>query len=125
MKISIKLLYQYMAIFFNFSPTSNHLQPLQVENCDRNSRLVVDEGDYVKLRLERVNPSPARGVYIEFNPLPASNVYIQANDVLPMLFEHFSRWIVCFYFSSFEAGIADAISSFKWRKICVYVYVWS
>ena len=26
-------------------------------------------------------------------------------------------WNACFYFSSFEAGIADAISSFKWRKI--------
>ena len=32
-----------MAIFFNFSPTSNHLHPLQVENCDSHSRLVVDE----------------------------------------------------------------------------------
>ena len=46
MKISLKLIYhvyQYMEIFFNFSPTSNHLHPLQVENCDSNSRLVVDE----------------------------------------------------------------------------------
>ena len=31
--------------FFTFSPTSNHLQPLQVENCDSNLRLVVDEDD--------------------------------------------------------------------------------
>ena len=45
MKISMKLVYQYMAIFINFSPTSNHLHPLQVENCDSNSRLVVDEDD--------------------------------------------------------------------------------
>ena len=44
-----------MAIFFNFSPTSNHLHPLQAENCDSNSRLVVDEDDNGKLRLERVN----------------------------------------------------------------------
>ena len=43
MNISIKLVYQYMAIFFNFPPTSNHLPPPQVENCDSNSRLVVDE----------------------------------------------------------------------------------
>ena len=42
-KMSLKLIYQYMAIFFNFPPTSNHLHPLQVENCDSNSRLVVDE----------------------------------------------------------------------------------
>ena len=52
----MKLVDQYMAIFINFSPTSNHLHPLQVENCDSNSRLVVDEDDYGKLRPERVNP---------------------------------------------------------------------
>ena len=50
----MKLVYQYMAIFFNFSPTSNHLHPLQVENCDSNSRLVVGEDDNGKFRLERV-----------------------------------------------------------------------
>ena len=55
MRISMKLVYQYMAIFFNISPTSSHLRPLQVENCDSNSRLVVDEEDNCKFRLERVN----------------------------------------------------------------------
>ena len=55
MNISIKLIDQYMAIFFNFSPTSNHLHPLQIGNCDSNSRLVVDEDDYGKFGLERVN----------------------------------------------------------------------
>ena len=55
MKILIQLVYQYMAIFFNFTPTSNHLHPLQVENCDSNWRLVVNEDDKVKFRLERVN----------------------------------------------------------------------
>ena len=49
MNISMKLVNQY--IYFNFSPTSNHLQ---VENCDSNSRLVVDEDDSGKFRLERV-----------------------------------------------------------------------
>ena len=44
-EIFLKLIYQYMVIFFNFSPTSNHLHPLQVKNCDSNSRLVVDEDD--------------------------------------------------------------------------------
>ena len=43
MIMSLKLFYQYMAIFFNFSSTSSHLHPLQVENCGSNSRLVVDE----------------------------------------------------------------------------------
>ena len=44
-----------MVISFNFSPTSNQLHPLQVENCNSNSRRVVDEDDNGKFRLERVN----------------------------------------------------------------------
>ena len=51
----MKLIDQYMAILFNFPPTSNLLHPLQVENCDSNSRLVVGEDDNVKFKLERVN----------------------------------------------------------------------
>ena len=43
-----------MVIFFNYLPTSNHLYPLQVENCDSDSRLVVDEDYYGKFRIERV-----------------------------------------------------------------------
>ena len=54
MQIPMILVYQYMAIFFNFSPTSNHLLPLQVENCDSNSRLVVDADDIDKFKPERV-----------------------------------------------------------------------
>ena len=56
MNISIKLVYQYVAIFCTFSTTSSHLHPLQVqvENCDSNSRLVVDEEDNDKFRLDRV-----------------------------------------------------------------------
>ena len=55
MNIPMKLVYQYVVIFFTFSTTSNHLHPVQVENCESNSRLVVDEDDNGKLRLERVN----------------------------------------------------------------------
>ena len=54
MNISMKLVYQNMAIFYTFSPTSNHLHPLQVENHDSNSRLVVDENDNGKFRIEKV-----------------------------------------------------------------------
>ena len=50
----MKLVYQFMAIFCNFYTTSNH-HPLQVENCDSISRLVVDGDDNGKFRLERVN----------------------------------------------------------------------
>ena len=49
-KISMKLVYQSMAICFTFPPISSHLYPLQVENCDSNSRLVVDEDDNGKFR---------------------------------------------------------------------------
>ena len=48
----MKVVYKYMAIFFNFQTTSNHLHPLQVENCESNSRLVVDEDDNVKSGLK-------------------------------------------------------------------------
>ena len=54
MKISTEIFYQYMAIFLRFSPTSSHLNPLQIENCDSNSRLVVNKDDNGKLRLQRV-----------------------------------------------------------------------
>ena len=54
MQNSMRLFYEYMVIFFNFSPTSNHLHPLPVANCDSNSRLVVDEDDNSKFRLEMV-----------------------------------------------------------------------
>ena len=37
------------------SPAASHFHSLQVENCDSNSRFVVDEDDNGKLRLERVN----------------------------------------------------------------------
>ena len=54
MKISMKLVYEYVVIFFYFKTTSSHFYPLQVVNCDSNSRLVVDEDDNGKFRLERV-----------------------------------------------------------------------
>ena len=50
----MKLFYQYMTSFSNFSPNASHLYPLQAENCDSNSRLVVDKDDNGKFRLDRV-----------------------------------------------------------------------
>ena len=43
----------------NLPPTYSHLHLLQVENCDSNSRLVVDEDDNGKFRFEKVNPQEA------------------------------------------------------------------
>ena len=54
MNISMKLFFQYVAISFDFSSTSNHLHPLQGENCDSNSRIVVDEDDNGKLSLKEL-----------------------------------------------------------------------
>ena len=45
------------SIFFHLSPTTSHFHPLQVENCDSKSRLIVDEDDNGKLRFERVKPA--------------------------------------------------------------------
>ena len=61
MKIFMKLVYQYMAIFFTFSPTSSHLHPLEVQNCASNSRLVEDEDDSVKSGLKGL-------IYLKFHP---------------------------------------------------------
>ena len=54
----MKLFFQYVAILFIILSTSSHLHPLQGENCDSDSRLVADEDDNGKLRLEEVNLRP-------------------------------------------------------------------
>ena len=46
---------QIQTISKSCSHTASHFHPLQVENCDSNSRLVVDEDDNGKFGLERVN----------------------------------------------------------------------
>ena len=48
----MELVYQYMAISLLFSLTSSHYYPVQVKNCDSNSRLVVDEDDNGKFRFD-------------------------------------------------------------------------
>ena len=75
----MKLFYEYMVIFFNLSPTSSRLYPLQVENCDSNSRLVVDEDDN-KFRLERV-------IYLNLQQLEVVSRY---RDPQPHVVENYS-----------------------------------
>ena len=53
----MKLLYQFIAVFVNFSATSSHLHPLQVENCDSNSQIVVDEDDKLESGLKGLKPT--------------------------------------------------------------------
>ena len=68
----MKLVCQIYGDFLQFLPISNHLYPLQVENCHSNSRLVVDEDGNGKFRLDRVKQSsPRRAAYcIPHGPPP-------------------------------------------------------
>ena len=47
-----------------------HFHPLQGDNCDSNLRLVVDDDDNEKLRLERVTPT------LDQRPLPAAYSWV-------------------------------------------------
>ena len=67
-------------IFSNFSPTSNNFHPLQVENCDSNSRLVVDEGDNGKFRPERVN------IFLV-------SIFSEISKMMPQVSEHVTRMV--------------------------------
>ena len=70
-----------MVIFLNLPPTSNHLHPLQVENCDSNSRLVVDEDDNGKFRLERFKRSVSKS-YVKggWKPFHLAWTYVIVNQ---------------------------------------------
>ena len=50
-------------------PLQSHLNPLQVENCESNSRLVVDEDDNSKIRLERVKHQDLQMVALKLDKL--------------------------------------------------------
>ena len=77
MQITMKHACKYMVIFFNFSLTLNHFYSLQAENCDSNSRLVVDEEDNGKFRLKGLTKVRATLLCDNsfINPLPADHDY--------------------------------------------------
>ena len=54
-------------IFFYLSPISSHLHPLHVANCDSISRLVVDENNNGKFRLERVKHQDFQTLDLKLN----------------------------------------------------------
>ena len=63
----MQLFFQYIvAIFFISTSTLSHLHPLQNENCESNSRLVVDEDDNGKFRLKMMKA--ALGQPLVFTP---------------------------------------------------------
>ena len=99
LEISMKLVYPYMEIFFNFPPTSNHLHPLQVENCGSHSRLVVDENNNGKFSPERVEAWWVEPLCIWCSASvrdtgPTSN---QRNSGLGPVFSYKLRYIVGFW----------------------------
>ena len=103
----MKLFYEYMVIFFNLSPTSSHLHPLQVENCDSNSRLVVDEGDNGKFRTERVKP--------------------WAPELFISIYRSCKAAIANAYFSSFEAASNEekiSIPQTNWSILITCYLMW-
>ena len=86
MESSMELAYQNIAIFFTFSTTSNHLHPLQVENCDSNSCFVVDEDDMLNSGLKGLRQVAAHrrficiGNAISGNGQAASHRMLAAHD---------------------------------------------
>ena len=52
-------------ILFHLPDTSSHFHSLQVENCDSNSRLIVDEDDHGKFRHERVKHQDLFGIMLK------------------------------------------------------------
>ena len=117
MKISIKPVYQYMVIFFNFLPISNHLHPLQVENCDSNSRLVVDEDDNVKSGLKGLKDTTLVGaIWGIFESIPSEIESIILTTLTSMLCGYVHKLLLGFTFLTIVscAMSRDQINDSKW-----------
>ena len=69
MNISMKLVYQYMEIFFNFSPTSNHLHPALFYIPGNGLNFPTTKGFRMKISMQLVYQYMA----IFFNFSPTSN----------------------------------------------------
>ena len=65
--------------FSHLPPASSHLHSLQVENCDSNSRLVVDGDDNGKFSLERV-----KDVYPFINIIIFRHLELKIASVIPV-----------------------------------------
>ena len=118
--------FQYVAIFFNFSPTSSHLFLLQVENCDSNSRLVVDEDDNGKIKLERVNGLAASASFygkILNNNFQMSLQHLSEHNIICLysfllqIFSHF--WFYIMWVSILFSYYHDCTNWAKWTLIYV------
>ena len=94
----MELVYQYMAILFNFSPISNHLHPLQA------TQFVVDEGDNGKCRLERFE-----------SVLLVDQITVIENKRFANICAQFKQiWVIL---SHLKLWVAVARHNFMWVKI--------
>ena len=69
--------------FFHLPPTASHRHPLHVENCNSNSRLVVDEDDNGKSRLERVNVNENERKYLFMQHVSQQNSNV-SDKMMPL-----------------------------------------
>ena len=113
----MKLVYQHMVIFFNFLTTSNQLHPLQFEHCDSNSRLVADEDDNGKFRLERVK-----------TPLILLVIYNWGMRTKPRLSHFFPCYLSVEYDWTKMVDLALILSWTKWPlmswKLVIFKICW-
>ena len=77
--------YQLLIIFFNLSTESSHFNPLHGENCDSNSRLVVDEDDNGEFRLEMVKTNNSNYLKSE-QWQTAVTAYLKSKQLLLFVF---------------------------------------
>ena len=102
-----------MVIFLNLPPTLNHLRPLQVQNCESNSRLVVDEDDNGKFRLERFKRSVSisyvkagwKPFYIAWTYVIVHQKKAGITDLRYKLINYCICLALCLAFSSTECGV--------------------
>ena len=112
--------FKHNSIFFHLSPTSSHLHPLQVENCDSNSRLVVDEDDNSKLRLERVKPNtlticwiylPILSQYVEF-------IYQYSHNMLNLFINTLT---ICWIYLSILSQYVEFIYQYSHNMLNLFI----
>ena len=88
-----------MAVFLTFSPTSHHIHPLQVENCDCNSRLVVDEDQAFPNLNPRWSGWPRRQTQTVFGTMSqTTNMFVTPLSSNHRGFRRYRSFITFYYY---------------------------
>ena len=115
-KFSLKL--KKNSIFFHLSPTLSHFHPLQVENCGSNSRLVVDENDSGKFRLQRVKVMVYHGLpdimHISINNERKSAIF---NLIRLNFSKHIPSWNLTFCFMAVVCYLWHGLPDIRHVKV--------